>query len=325
MVQRYKEWLKKIPIPICGLILGLVSLGNLLSSEGYTQVGSIYGWSGIMLMFFFMTKVFFTMKHTFKTLEDPIIASVAPTFTMAWMVICVFLSGRVSEFWLLQWIWVSAVILHFLLMIYFVAVHIFPVKIELEHIYPSWFITFVGIGVIPNTSEIFVKAWGKFIIWIALFFYLILLPIILKRVLQGRRLGDMHESTLPLITIMMAPGSLCLAGYLSLTTERKSFVLILLLFLLSQGIYFCTLFFLRRLLLVRFYPSYAAFTFPLVISATAMYKIYLLFHTTKTVEILLHGLFLIETLLAVSIVTYVFLRYLKYLMECFIPEPTNDL
>ena len=63
-------------------------------------------------------------------------------------------------------------ILHFILMIYFVAVHIFPTKIELEHIYPSWFITFVGIGVIPNTSQLFINELGKIVFWVALFFYL---------------------------------------------------------------------------------------------------------------------------------------------------------
>ncbi|QQV79512.1 hypothetical protein JG559_07715 [Enterococcus faecalis] len=31
------------------------------------------------------------MKHALSTLDDPIIASVSPTFTMALMVICVFL------------------------------------------------------------------------------------------------------------------------------------------------------------------------------------------------------------------------------------------
>ena len=36
-------------------------------------------------------KIIFTMKHALSTLDDPIIASVSPTFTMALMVICVFL------------------------------------------------------------------------------------------------------------------------------------------------------------------------------------------------------------------------------------------
>ena len=47
----------------------------------------------------------------------------------------------------------------------------FPTKIELEHIYPSWFITFVGIGVIPNTLNCLSMSWEN-CFWVALFFYL---------------------------------------------------------------------------------------------------------------------------------------------------------
>ena len=109
-------------------------------------------------------KIIFTMKHALSTLDDPIIASVSPTFTMALMVICVFLDRIFTNAAWINVLWIGAVILHFILMIYFVAVHIFPTKIELEHIYPSWFITFVGIGVIPNTSQLFINELGKIVL-----------------------------------------------------------------------------------------------------------------------------------------------------------------
>ncbi|MGL9969162.1 TDT family transporter [Enterococcus sp. DIV1420a] len=305
-----KDFLKKVPIPICGLILGLVSLGNLLFSEGFVLLGNIYSWIAICLMGIILLKIVLTMKHTINTLNDPVVASVAPTFTMAWMVICVFLNRIFGDIRLIYYIWLAIIILHFILMIYFVAVHIFPIKIELEHIYPSWFITFVGIGVIPNTSEVFIKEWGRIMIWVALFFYIILLPIIYKRIIEK----EMHESAIPLITIMTAPGSLCLSGYLSIG-GNKSILLISLLFVLSQFIYFCTIFSLKKLLMIRFYPSYAAFTFPLVISATAMYKIYLFFQLLVPYANILKSLFIIETFIAVLIVSYVLIRYLRFLCQ----------
>ena len=42
MVESAKKFLRKVPIPICGLILGMVSLGNLLYSLGYATIGTIY-------------------------------------------------------------------------------------------------------------------------------------------------------------------------------------------------------------------------------------------------------------------------------------------
>ncbi|MGC3054053.1 C4-dicarboxylate ABC transporter, partial [Enterococcus faecalis] len=80
---------------------------------------------------------------------------------------------------------------------YFVAVNIFPTKIELEHIYRSWYITFVGIGVIPNTSQLFIYELGKIVFWVALFFYLLLIPILIKRITKSK---EMPESTIPLLT-----------------------------------------------------------------------------------------------------------------------------
>ena len=139
MVESAKKFLRKVPIPICGLILGIVSLGNLLYSLGYATIGTIYCVLGSLLMILVILKIIFTMKHALSTLDDPIIASVSPTFTMALMVICVFLDRIFTNAAWINVLWIGAVILHFILMIYFVAVHIFPTKIELEHIYPSWF------------------------------------------------------------------------------------------------------------------------------------------------------------------------------------------
>ena len=254
-------------------------------------------------MILVILKIIFTMKHALSTLDDPIIASVSPTFTMALMVICVFLDRIFTNAAWINVLWIGAVILHFILMIYFVAVHIFPTKIELEHIYPSWFITFVGIGVIPNTSQLFINELGKIVFWVALFFYLLLLPILIKRITKSK---EMPESTIPLLTIMTAPGSLCLAGYISMGGHLYM-PLVVFLLILSQCIYGIVVVNLYKIMQVTFYPSYAAFTFPLVISATALVKVKPLFAEKVGLTSLLNILSTFELLLAVAIVSYVFI------------------
>ena len=42
MYSKFISFLKQIPLPICGLILGLISLGNLLYSKGYPILGNSY-------------------------------------------------------------------------------------------------------------------------------------------------------------------------------------------------------------------------------------------------------------------------------------------
>ncbi len=308
MKQMFLNFLKKIPIPICGLILGMVSLGNLLYSKGFTFLGNTFDLVGLFFMFLIMLKLIFTMRHLLEALKDPIVGSVSPTFTMAWMVICVFLNRIFPHSSLVYFIWLLAIFLHFLLMAYFVALHILPKKVGMVHVYPSWFITFVGLGVIPNTATVFNLEIGRIVLWPALLFYFILLPIITHRIFIFKK---MHESTLPLITILTAPGSLCLAAYLTVT-ESKSNLFVFDLFLLSQLIYLATVVLVIPLLRLPFYPSYAAFTFPLVISATA---VHLMAQSYPAFTALLTPLSVIELVIAFFAVTYVLIRYSYFLVK----------
>ena len=306
MYSKFISFLKQIPLPICGLILGLISLGNLLYSKGYTILGNFYDMLGLFLMFLILLKIVLAMKHTISTLNDPIVASVSPTFTMSLMVLSVFLK-RLSDFSLLANVtWWTALILHLILMMYFIYLHVLPKELKIHDVYPSWFITFVGIGVISATSPDFGLEVGKVVVWITLLFYFILLPIVMHRVFILRK---MHKSLLPLITIITAPGSLGLVGYLTVV-EAKSKIFVIFLFILSQAIYFITLGLLTKLLRSAFYPSYAAFTFPLVISATAV-------NLTSKLSVFqflnLELLANMEILIAIAIVTYVLIRYCIFL------------
>ncbi|HAP15271.1 MULTISPECIES: TDT family transporter [Lactococcus] len=308
MKQVFLDFLKKIPIPICGLILGMVSLGNLLYSKGYPVLGNFFDLAGLFFMTLILMKLIFTMRHLIESLKDPIIGSVSPTFTMAWMVICVFLNRVFPHSPLVYLIWLIAVLLHFVLMAYFIALHIIPQKVGMHHVYPSWFITFVGLGVIPNTATAFNLEIGRIVLWPALLFYFILLPIIGHRIFIFKK---MHESTLPLITILTAPGSLCLAAYLTVM-DHKSTLFVFSLFVLSQFIYLITVVLIIPLLRLPFYPSYAAFTFPLVISATA---VSLLSKNYPDLNFLLTPLATIELFIAFLAVSYVLIRYTYFLCK----------
>ncbi|MBD3109284.1 TDT family transporter [Bacillus sp. AGMB 02131] len=306
-----KNFLKIIPIPICGLILALVSLGNLLKIGGLTIFGNTVGLIGIALMCLVIFKIIFTFKHTLLHMKNHIVASVAPTFTMALMVICTYF----LEFELIQphlsYIWLGIVFLQFVLMFYFTYFFLLKKQVKIHHVYPSWFITFVGIGVISITSSNFYPEFGRLIFWVAFSSYLVLLPIIVYRVVHVK---NMEESTLPLITIIAAPGSLCLTGYLNAFDNENIFLLTFLV-IVSQALYFAILTQLPKLLAIDFYPSYAAFTFPLVISAMALTTTAHFYIERGYTASLLHWISIAESVLAFIIVFYVLFKYIHYLMK----------
>ena len=190
----------------------MVSLGIYFYSLGYATIGTIYCVLGSLLMILVILKIIFTMKHALSTLDDPIIASVSPTFTMALMVICVFLDRIFTNAAWINVLWIGAVILHFILMIYFVAVHIFPTKSNWNIFIQAGLLRLSALALFLILLNCLSMSWEKLFLG-SVVLYLLLLPILIKRITKSK---EMPESTIPLLTIMTAPGSLCLAGYISM-------------------------------------------------------------------------------------------------------------
>ena len=108
--------------------------------------------------------------------------------------------------------------------------------------------------------------------------------------------------------------SLCLAGYFqSVTPKSKGFVIGMA--IVAVVLFIVVLFRLSRFLKLKFYPSYASFTFPFVISAIAMKQTYLFLQMQ---DIKVRGLITLiqfETLLATVLVLYAFARYCIHIFK----------
>lgn len=300
-----KSFLKEIPIPICGLILGISSLGNLLTSDKLFILGNLAGIIATILMIFMVVKIMVLLRNSFTKMWDPIIASVAPTFTMALMI----LSG-IWKRWGLgvisNAVWVIAVILQFFLIGVFVYVHLIKKRVKLYHVYPSWFVTFVGIGVIPVTANQFFPSLGAPILQLSLLTYGIMFPIVCFRLVRHK----LPIPTKPLLTIMAAPASLCLTGYLSIA-KNPNFMLSAAGVIFAQFLYWATLILVTRYMFDNFYPSFAAFTFPLVISATALTRFTNTFRSLEVMNILSD----VELAIAGFVVIFVLIKYLNFILQ----------
>ncbi|MGO2498034.1 MAG: TDT family transporter [Vibrio litoralis] len=308
MNQTLKNLVSGAPTPMAGLALGIASLGwcweNALPLNGHAQHWSA-GIAAVLLVILTI-KFIFHPKLIANDIAHPVVGSVVPTFSMATMVV----SSTVGHFnpVLGDSLWLFAVVLHIIFLTAFIYHR--AKEFEVHHMVPSWFVPPIGIIVAdvsysgnPALSWI---AYSVLVFGIAC--YAVMLPAMIYRFIFCQEVPDAAKPTL---AIMAAPASLSLAGYLTFTSDPS---LLLVMVLMSIAILMTILIYLSffTLLKLPLSPGYAAFTFPMVIGATALFKTS---HWMSTMEVLtqyahqIQILAVIELVIATLIVSYVALRY----------------
>ncbi|MFZ5354048.1 MAG: TDT family transporter [Bacillota bacterium] len=299
--------IRKLPLPIAGLILGLAAGGNLILSYGsiYRNILGIV--SGIFIMLL-LIKIFAMPKSLKEGFDNPVVASVMPTFSMALMLLSTYFKPYFSSGAFL--LWLIALALHIVLMILFTVKYI--INFNIKKVFPSYFVVYVGIVCASVTAPAFgMTQLGQYIFWFGLAAYLILLPIAAYRVLA---INEIPEPAMPTLTIFTAPASLCLTGYLN-TFQNKNLYIVGFLAVLLLLMFIGTIVNMPRLLRLKFYPSYSAFTFPFVITAIAMKGTNTYLLKTGTVIPFMDYFVNMLELWAIAMVLYVLVRYVIYLSE----------
>lgn len=297
--------LKKYPVPITGLILGLAAAGNLVQSYGEIY-RSILGIVSAILFVLMLVKIIKFKEGVKEQLQNPVVASVFPTFSMAIMILATYLKPLSQS--LAFMLWCGGVIFHIILIFWFSKKFLSSSKIK--QVFPSWFIVYVGIAVASVTAPAFkMNVVGQVAFWFGLITYIILLPIALYRVIK---IKEMPEPTLPTLIIFAAPASLLLAGYMN-SFETKNMSIVWLLMMLSLAMYIAAIIMLPKLLKLKFYPSYSAFTFPFVISGIAMKLTNgYLTKAGNPIEGLIY-LVKLQELIGVATTLYVLFKYIQFL------------
>lgn len=306
-----KEKLFYAPTPIAGLALGVGSLGwcweNAYAFNGIAQwAGAIMAGSLLLLLF---AKFCFHPNQLKSELAHPVVGSVLPTFAMALMIV----SHSIGQFipTLGDGIWLFAVVIHLIFLITF-AYHRIQ-DFQLHQMVPSWFIPPVGI-IVADVSFSGNSVLAP-IAYVALFLGMaacaVMLPFMIYRLIFTRQIAANEK---PTIAVLAAPASATLAGYLSLM-ENPSPVIIGILFgisVLMTSVIYCAFFHLLRR---PFSAGFAAYTFPMVIGSTALYK---LAHWMESQGIpnkyvmQINGLAYFELIIATAVVAYVCVRYVTF-------------
>lgn len=301
------EKIKKIPLPISGLILGLAAAGNLVQSHGEVY-RNVFGIISAVLAILLIIKIFAYFEDSKKELENPVVASSFLTFSMAIMILSTYLKPYSEP--AARGLWIFGLGFHIVLIIWFTIN--FVTKFDIKKVFPSWFIVYVGIVAGSVSSKAFgYESIGRILFYFGLISFIVLLPIVIKRVFVVK---EIPEPALPTITIMTAPAGLLLAGYMNVY-ENKSYAVVLALLIISQILYIYVLTKLPKLLSLKFYPSYSAFTFPTVITAIGIKGAANYLKGVNESLSFLTSVAFIEEIIAVVLVVYVLIRYISFLSK----------
>lgn len=301
-----KDIIKKVPIPLCGVMLGTAALGNLLQSysEGIRYVCGIV--AGLLLVLVLLKLCLFPGMVK-EDMKNPIMASVAGTFPMSLMI----LSGYVKPFIgkAAYYIWLSAIALHLALIVYFTLK--FITKLQMPKVFASYYIVYVGIVAASVTAPAFESlAIGSAAFWFGFFSLIVLLVLVTIRYVKYKEVPDPAK---PLICIYAAPTSLCIAGYVQSVTP-KNYGLLMGMFAVAGILYIFALVKAVGYLKLPFFPSYASFTFPFVISAIASKQTMACLMNMGRPIPALQYVVLAETVIAAVFVIYTLVRFLQFLL-----------
>ncbi len=299
-----KNTIKKVPIPLCGVMLGFAALGNLLQSYG-EGIRYLCGIAAAFILVLVLMKLVMFPQMIKEDMKNPIMASVAGTFPMALMLLSTYVKPFIGA--VAKYLWFFAIGLHIALIIYFTIK--FILKLQMPKVFASYYIVYVGIAVAAVTAPAFEQLnVGAAAFWFG-FATLILLLILVT--LRYTKYPEIPEPAQPLICIYAAPTSLCIAGYVqSVMPKSKSFLLAML--VLATILYIFALVKAVGYLRLQFYPSYAAFTFPFVISAIATKQTMACIANMEQPMPFLKPVVLVETIIAAVFVIYTFIRFMGF-------------
>ena len=288
--------IKKIPLPVTGVALGLAALGNLLQSYS-ENLRLICGILSFLILLLFVIKILIYREELGKDMQNPVMASVAATVPMTVMLLSTYINKFAAG--TAKGVWYAGIILHIVMIVFFT--RRFVLKLKPENVYPSYFIVYVGIVVASVTSPQFGETGLGRMIWYAgMILWTAALAMVIYRYVKVKEIKDPVR---PLFCIFAAPAGLCLAGYLQAFPEKNMMILYLLM-AVALVFYVITIVKVPGYIMKGFYPSFAAFTFPFVIQAIGLKQANAFLISTGKVSTLLVSIVNVETVIACVLVIY---------------------
>lgn len=294
------ERIKIVPIPICGVILSLFGLG-LFFKDVSIAATEIFSFMGIVLIACLLLKVFLFREESAEDLRSPVILGTSGTFPMALMILGALLKDISYSIGLA--VWLIAFIGHVMLIVYFTKKHILNFSMEL--VYTNYFVVFIGIGMASITGAAFsLQAIVDLVFAFSFVSMIALLVLVSYRYLKVPIVKNPFK---PLVCIYAAPFSLVLCAFIQ-TSFPHNIDFIIALYVLSIIFYIFGLIKAVEYICLPFFPTFTAFTFPFVISATATKQV------INALNVNLDVVLAVQAIIAIALVLYVLASYIRFVV-----------
>ncbi|MBQ5858502.1 MAG: TDT family transporter [Peptococcaceae bacterium] len=305
--ERFYKILKNLPIPVCGVTLGLAAAGNMLKDYStilhwlYLTVAAVF-WAALLI------KLVLCWPDAKKELINPLAFSVFEAYFMTLLQFSAAIAPYYNRAALCLWAAANAgnfILIGLFSWRYLRAFH-------MADVFTSWNVLYGGNMLAAVVAPaVHMEPAGHVLFWLHFIIFLPWYPLSVYRYWKL----PVAEAVRPTICILAAPFNLTLAGYLTGVAHPQLW-LVLVFAVIAQLAYVFVLTRLPGILRLPFYPSYGALTFPFVIPAVAMKKLTVyLTELGYTVPAVLNGAVLLEQIVAVVMVTYVLMRYVMYLKK----------
>lgn len=275
-----------------------------------------FGCMGLVLFLAVMVKVLLFPHEVREDLRNPVLGAIAATFPMSFMVGSTYVEPlSVIAACIL---WYLGFCLHVTLIVRYTVFEVRRYRrygrFCLEDVSPAWFVLGIGILTTGIVSPAYhAEILGRFLFWWGI---LLLVPLLITVTRWKVRL-DEPEAIKPMTCIYTAPASMCTGCLLSAFPQPDPGFTVML-YLLQTALYLYALFNFVRCCRLPFYPSYASFTFPFVISAIASRRMadFAVGAGIGTgLGSWVPGLACAEAVIAGCLVMYVLVRYLVFLLD----------
>ena len=302
-----KTNIKNMPISIGGAILGITAMGNLIH-DFLPYSRELCGTIATLLIILVIIKLINYPEIFKEDLKNPVLASIIATLSMAMMLLANFIYPYVG-YNISITLWIIAILIHLFFVINYIVRFVY--KFDLTDYTAGSFVVFAGIQMIAISAPVFNQ---EFIGTIAFWFSFVCVIFVFLAVTYRYLKIHVPEPTQPVIGVYAAPFSLCAVGYLS-SVSPNNFYLVVSLYLITKILYVMVLAKFIQYWKYPFYPTYAAYTFPIVINAVTTLQTMKYFSTIGIKLGFMQYELIIEIIIAILLVSYVLAHYLINIFE----------
>lgn len=258
--------LREFPIAWFAMIMGLAGF-----TIACNRAALAYGWRfapGHILLpvvggLFALVTAVFTLKcaryprEVLAEVRHPVKLAFVPTFSISLLLLSIAALHQAPG--LSRALWIAGTTAHAVLTLYVLSSWLQHDKYEIAHLNPAWFIPVVGNILVPIAG---VRHASPELSWVffafGLFFWPVLTAIVFYRLIFH---GSLPERFMPTLAIFIAPPAVGFLSYVNLTGGVDAFARVL--YGVALGSTALVLAQAPRLVRLRFYLSWWAYSFPL--------------------------------------------------------------